>query len=157
MRAVVQRVREASVAVDGQLTGRIGPGYLVLVAFGGSDTEDMIGGKIWNKFIQKLLGLRLFPDAGGPINASLTDHGGGLLLVSQFTLYADISRGRRPSFAGAVKPDAAKALYDAFVADVRRSHPVVEEGIFGADMDVSLVNWGPVTIVLDSADLAGAT
>jgi len=91
-----------------------------------------------------------FPDAGAPINASLADHGGAVLVVSQFTLYADVRKGRRPSFSKAAQPEAALALYKSFVADLRRQWPHVAEGEFGADMDVSLVNWGPVTIWLDS-------
>ncbi len=150
MRALVQRVRRASVAVDGRTVGEIGPGYLVLLGFGGADSPDMIGGPVWTKFIQKLLGLRLFPDQGGPINASLSDHGGGILVVSQFTLHADVRKGRRPSFSDAAKPDEARRLYDAFVSDLRGQWPDVASGMFGADMDVSLVNWGPVTIWLDS-------
>lgn len=150
MRALVQRVRRASVAVDGRIVGEIGPGCAVLLGFGGTDSSGMIGGPAWTKFMQKLLGLRLFPDASGPINASLADHGGGILVVSQFTLYADVRKGRRPSFSDAARPDEARMLYDAFVADLRRSWSDVAEGVFGADMDVSLVNWGPVTIWMDS-------
>jgi len=153
MRAVLQRVRGASVAVDGRVTGRIGPGLVVLVAFGGSDALGMEEGPVWRKFLRKLLDLRLFPDADGPINASLADHGGGILVVSQFTLYADVKKGRRPSFSKAVEPYIARALYAAFVSDLRRQWPDVAEGTFGADMDVSLVNWGPVTILLDSDEL----
>jgi len=153
MRAVLQRVRSARVTVDGRVTGEIGPGLLVLIGFGGSDEPGMVGGPVWAKFIQKLLGLRLFPDEGGPINASLADHGGGILAVSQFTLYGDVRKGRRPSFSKAVPPGTAMAMYEAFVADLRRQWPEVAEGEFGADMDVSLVNWGPVTIWLDSDEL----
>jgi D-tyrosyl-tRNA(Tyr) deacylase len=153
MRAVLQRVRSASVSVSGRVTGEIGPGLLVLVGFGGGDEPGMVGGPVWNRFFQKLLGLRLFPDAGGPINSALSDHGGGILVVSQFTLYADVRKGRRPSFSRAVPPEAARAMYEAFVADLRRQWPEVAEGEFGADMDVSLVNWGPVTIWLDSDEL----
>ena len=153
MRAVLQRVRSARVSVGGRVTGEIGPGLLVLVGFGGGDDPGMVGGPVWNKFIQKLLGLRLFPDEGGPINASLADHGGGILVVSQFTLYADVRKGRRPSFSRAVPPDAARSLYDSFVQDLRGRCPDVAEGEFAADMDVSLVNWGPVTIWLDSDEL----
>lgn len=153
MRAVLQRVRSASVAVDGRVTGEIGRGILVLVGFGKEDAPDMVGGPAWNKFVEKLLYLRLFPDAGGQINASLADHGGGILVVSQFTLYADVRKGRRPSFSGAVEPGAARVLYDAFVTDLRSRWTDVAGGEFGADMDVSLVNWGPVTIWLDSDDL----
>jgi len=150
MRAVLQRVRSASVTVQGRMVGEIGPGIAVLLGFGGSDDPDMVGGPVWNKFMQKVLGLRLFPDAGGPINASLADHGGAVLVVSQFTLYADVRKGRRPSFSKAAQPEAALTLYKSFVADLRRQWPHVAEGEFGADMDVSLVNWGPVTIWLDS-------
>lgn len=153
MRAVLQRVRSASVAVDGRVTGEIGRGILVLVGFGKGDGPAMVGGPAWNKFVEKLLGLRLFPDAGGQINASLADHGGAILVVSQFTLYADVRKGRRPSFSGAVEPMAARVLYDAFVTDLRSRWTDVAGGEFGADMDVSLVNWGPVTIWLDSDDL----
>ena len=153
MRAVLQRVRQASVCVQGRVLGEIGPGLVVLIGFGGSDAPDMVGGPVWTKFMQKLLGLRLFPDAGGPINASLADHGGGVLVVSQFTLYADVRKGRRPSFSKAAQPEAALTLYTSFVADLRRQWPLVAEGEFGADMDVFLVNWGPVTIWLDSDEL----
>lgn len=153
MRAVLQRVRSACVRVQGRTVGEIGPGIVVLLGFGGNDTADMAGGPVWNRFMQKLLGLRLFPDAGGPINASLADQGGGILVVSQFTLYADVKKGRRPSFSKAAPPEAALALYTSFVADLRRQWPNVAEGEFGADMDVSLVNWGPVTIWLDSDEL----
>jgi D-tyrosyl-tRNA(Tyr) deacylase len=153
MRAVLQRVRSASVTVHGRVLGEIGPGLVVLVGFGGSDEPGMVHGPVWDRFMKKLLGLRLFPDAGGPINASLADHGGGILVVSQFTLYADVKRGRRPSFSKAAQPEVALNLYTAFVADLRRQWPHVAEGEFGADMDVSLVNWGPVTIWLDSDEL----
>ncbi len=153
MRVLLQRVRQASVSVAGEMKGSIGPGYLVLVSFGGSDAPEMIGGQVWTKFIQKLLGLRLFPDAGGPINASLVDHGGEILVVSQFTLHADVRKGRRPSFSDAARPEMAKALYDAFVTDLRSAWPCVAEGVFGADMDVALVNWGPVTLWMDSDQL----
>ena len=153
MRAVLQRVRSASVSVEGRIVGEIGPGIVVLLGFGGSDEPGMIGGPVWNRFMQKLLGLRLFPDAGGPINASLADHAGGILVVSQFTLYADVKKGRRPSFSKAAQPETALALYRAFVAELRGQWPQVAEGEFGADMDVALVNWGPVTIWLDSDEL----
>ena len=153
MRAVLQRVRSASVSVEARVVGEIGPGIVVLLGFGGSNGPGMIGGPVWSRFMQKLLGLRLFPDAGGPINASLADHGGGILVVSQFTLYADVKKGRRPSFSKAAQPETALALYKAFVAELRGQWPQVAEGEFGADMDVSLVNWGPVTIWLDSDDL----
>ncbi len=153
MRAVLQRVRQASVSVQGRTLGMIGPGLAVLVGFGGSDAPEMVGGPVWTKFVQKLLGLRLFPDTGGPINASLGEHGGAVLVVSQFTLYADVGKGRRPSFSKAAPPQVALPLYRSFVAELRRQCPHVAEGEFGADMDVSLVNWGPVTIWLDSDEL----
>lgn len=153
MRAVLQRVRQASVRIQGRTVGEIGPGLVVLVGFGGSDEPGMVGGPVWNRFVQKFLGLRLFPDSGGPINASLADHGGGILVVSQFTLYADVKKGRRPSFSKAAHPDAALAMYRSFVADLRSQWPQVAEGEFGADMDLSLINWGPVTIWLDSDEL----
>lgn len=153
MRAVLQRVRQASVSVQGRVLGEIGPGLVVLVGFGGSDEPGMVGGPVWTKFVHKLLGLRLFPDAGGPINASLADHGGAVLVVSQFTLYADVGKGRRPSFSKAAQPQVALSLYRSFVDELRRQCPQVAEGEFGADMDVSLVNWGPVTIWLDSDEL----
>jgi D-tyrosyl-tRNA(Tyr) deacylase len=153
MRAVLQRVRRASVSTDGRMIAEIGPGYLILVGFGTADHTDMIGGPVWNRFLQKILDLRLFPDAGGSMNVSLRDHDGEILLVSQFTLHADVRKGRRPSFSGAARPETARILYDAFGADLTRLWPGVSCGVFGADMDVSLVNWGPVTICLDSDTL----
>lgn len=153
MRAVLQRVRSASVRVQDRVLGEIGPGLVVLVGFGGSDEPGMVGGSVWNKFVHKLMGLRLFPGASGPIDTSLAEHGGEILVVSQFTLYADVKKGRRPSFSRAAEPKAALALYTSFVAELRRQWPAVAEGEFGADMDVSLVNWGPVTIWLDSDEL----
>lgn len=150
MRAVLQRVRQASVSVAGSVISGIGPGYLILVGFGEGDHPDMIGGPVWRRFLQKILDLRLFPDAASPINMSLRDHGGEVLLVSQFTLYADVRKGRRPSFSGAARSETAQILYDAFSADLARLWPRVSCGVFGADMDVSLVNWGPVTLCLDS-------
>lgn len=153
MRAVLQRVKEAAVSVDGRVIGRIGHGYMVLLGFGQADSVDMIGGPLWKKFMTKILELRLFPDDKAPINASLADHGGGILVVSQFTLYGDVRKGRRPSFSSAAAPDAARTMYDAFVRDLSALWPEVARGEFGADMDVSLVNWGPVTLLLDSRDL----
>lgn len=153
MRAVLQRVRQASVSVADRVVAEIGPGYLILVGFGDADHPDMIGGPLWNRFLQKILDLRLFPDSAGPINASLRDHGGEILLVSQFTLYADVRKGRRPSFSGAARPETARILYDAFGAGLARLWPGVSCGVFGADMNVSLVNWGPVTLCLDSDTL----
>jgi D-tyrosyl-tRNA(Tyr) deacylase len=153
MRAVVQRVREARVRVSGETVGEIGPGYVLLIGFGVDDSPTMIGGPVWTRFLRKILDLRLFPDSQGPINQSLADHGGQILVVSQFTLYADVRKGRRPSFSLAARPDEARAMYDALVADLSRLWPGVAQGVFGADMDVHLVNWGPVTILLDSDQL----
>lgn len=153
MRAVVQRVRRASVTVGRTVCGEIGPGYVLLLGFGGDDALSMRGGAVWTRFLRKIVDVRLFPDTDGPINAGLAEHGGGILVVSQFTLYADLRKGRRPSFAGASRPEDARELYTAFVTDLRLLWPNVAEGVFGADMDVSLVNWGPVTICLDSQAL----
>lgn len=153
MRAIVQRVRQAQVRVAGKSVAHIGPGYLVFIGFGGDDQPTMIGGPVWNRFLNKILDLRLFPDDGGPINQSLRDHNGEILLVSQFTLYAEIKKGRRPSFSKALPPDQAQAMYNAFVHDLTKLWPKVVQGVFGADMDVDLVNWGPVTISMDSQEL----
>lgn len=153
MRAVLQRVRRASVSVDGRIVAEIGAGYLVLIGFGGTDHPDMIDTPLWTRFLQKIPELRLFPGQAGPIDVSLRDHGGDILLVSQFTLYADARKGRRPSFSGAARPETARILYDAFAAGLSQLWPRVSCGVFGADMDVSLVNWGPVTLCLDSETL----
>lgn len=158
MRLVVQRVREASVAVGGQTVASVGPGLLVLVGFGADDGPDFAAGKACRAVLEKLLELRIFPDEAGKLNVGLRETGGGLLLVSQFTLYASCRKGRRPSFSEAAPPQVARGLYDAFVAMARQALPGrVGDGVFGADMDVALVNWGPVTIMLDSADFAGGT
>jgi len=140
---LVQRVREASVAVDGQVVGAIGAGLLLLVCAEPADTEAQAA-----KLVDKLLKLRIFSDAAGKMNRSLVDVGGSLLVVSQFTLAADVSGGNRPSFAGAAGPEQGRALYEAVLRLARARHPVVEAGIFGADMQVALVNDGPVTIPL---------
>lgn len=153
MRALVQRVREGAVHIGGAPVASIGAGYVVLVGFGGSDQPELMGTAQWNRFIDKITCLRLFPDAHGPINATLMDHGGEVLVVSQFTLYADIRKGRRPSFSTALAPDKAQRMYDAFVATLASRGCTVRTGIFGADMDVHLVNWGPVTIWVDSEEL----
>ncbi|MDK2971468.1 MAG: D-aminoacyl-tRNA deacylase [Candidatus Sumerlaeota bacterium] len=150
MRLVIQRVTEAEVTIDGVCHGRIGRGVVVLVGFGEGDTEARLG-----KVIDKLVGLRLFADEAGNTNLALADVQGGILLVSQFTLYADIRKGRRPSFTRSLEPEAAKALYAKFVARVREvySSGPVESGVFGAMMQVRLVNDGPVTIWLDSDEI----
>ena len=144
MRAVVQRVLSASVAIGGTVKGEIGKGYLVLLGIEENDTE-----KDLDYIAEKLLGLRVFEDEAGKMNRSVLDAGGSILLVSQFTLYGDARKGRRPSFIRAAKPEKAIPLYEAMIARLRAALPV-ETGEFGADMQVSLVNDGPVTILLDS-------
>jgi D-aminoacyl-tRNA deacylase len=147
MRALIQRVREAAVTVAGQEVGRIGPGLLVLLGVGHADTEADIA-----YLAPKIAHLRIFEDAEGKMNRSLLDVGGGVLLVSQFTLYADTRKGRRPSFTGAAPPAQAAALVDACAAALRALGLPVAQGIFQADMQVALVNDGPVTIWIDSAE-----
>ncbi|MGE4553155.1 MAG: D-aminoacyl-tRNA deacylase [Desulfovibrionaceae bacterium] len=160
MRLLIQRVRQARVEVrdpDGRVrpTGEIGPGLLVLAGFGAADGLDLPAAPVWSKMLEKLLDLRIFPDDGGHMNRSLRDVGGELLVVSQFTLYADCRRGRRPSFSAACPPETARALYERLLADLaaRAPHPPAA-GEFGADMAVHLTNWGPVTLQLDAADFA---
>ena len=145
MRAVVQRVSEASVAVDGAVVGRIGRGLLVLLGVGASD--NLADAEL---LAEKVAHLRIFSDSEGRFNRSLLDVGGGALVVSQFTLYADTRRGRRPSFSDAAPPEVAAPLVDAFAAALRQLSIVVATGAFGAHMHVALVNEGPVTILLDS-------
>lgn len=141
MLAVVQRVREAKVVVAGRTIGEIGQGLLVLVCAERGDGEAQ-----GDKLLAKLLKLRIFSDEAGKMNRSVQDVAGGLLLVSQFTLAADTSGGNRPSFTNAAPPDEGRRLYDLFVQKARAAHPVVETGAFAADMQVHLVNDGPVTI-----------
>lgn len=143
MIGLLQRVSEARVDVDGATIGRIGPGLLVLLCAERGDT-----GAEADRLLAKLLKLRIFTDDAGKMNQSVQDVGGGLLLVSQFTLAADTRGGNRPSFTGAAAPDEGRRLYDYFVAQARAQHPVVETGRFAADMKVHLVNDGPVTIPL---------
>ncbi|MDQ7955336.1 MAG: D-aminoacyl-tRNA deacylase [Rhodocyclaceae bacterium] len=143
MRAVLQRVSEARVEVGGEVVGRIGHGLLVLVCAERGDTEAA-----GERLLAKILKLRIFSDEAGKMNRSVQDVGGGLLLVSQFTLAADVSGGNRPSFTGAAPPDEGRRLYELFVAQARAAHPDVATGIFAADMKVHLVNDGPVTIPL---------
>lgn len=144
MRFVVQRVSEASVTIDGQVKGQIRRGFLVLIGICDSDTE-----KTADLYVRKLLGLRIFEDAQGKTNLSLRDVSGELLLVSQFTLYANCRKGNRPSFTDAGKPEHANALYEYIVSECRKAGYTVQTGEFGADMKVSLVNDGPFTILLD--------
>ena len=145
MRAVVQRVSEAKVTVENVVAGEIKGGLLVLLGVSAEDTQ-----KDGLYLLEKVLNLRIFEDAAGKMNLSLLDTKGDLLVVSQFTLYGDARRGRRPSFIEAAPPEKAQRLYEFFVAEARRQIPRVETGVFQAMMDVSLVNAGPVTILLDS-------
>ncbi|MCD8096464.1 MAG: D-tyrosyl-tRNA(Tyr) deacylase [Lachnospiraceae bacterium] len=148
MKFVIQRVSHASVTVEGQTIGKIGKGFLVLIGVSGDDTR-----KIADKMVKKLLGLRIFEDENGKTNLDLAAVGGELLLISQFTLYADCKKGNRPSFIHAGAPDMANGLYEYIITKCREQVPVVEKGEFGADMKVELLNDGPFTIVLDSAEL----
>ena len=143
MKALLQRVLEARVVIAGDTVGHIGPGLLVLVCAERGDSEAQA-----DKLLAKILKLRIFSDDLGKMNRSVQDVGGGLLVVSQFTLAADASGGNRPSFTGAAQPDEGRRLYDYFVAQAKGQHPIVQTGMFGADMQVHLVNDGPVTIPL---------
>ena len=143
MIALLQRVREARVEVAGEVTGAIGPGLLMLVCAEPADDEAVAG-----RLVAKVLKLRVFADDAGKMNRSLVDVGGGLLVVSQFTLAADTSGGNRPSFTGAAPPTQGRALYEAVLRQARAQHAPVAAGVFGADMQVHLVNDGPVTIPL---------
>jgi D-tyrosyl-tRNA(Tyr) deacylase len=149
MRAVLQRVSEARVEVEGRVTGEIGLGLLVLLGVGHGDTRADV-----EYLVRKILGLRIFGDDAGKMNRNVADTGGALLVVSQFTLYADCRKGMRPSFDQAACPESAKELYEAFVTSARAQGVRVDTGIFQADMRVSLVNEGPVTIIIDSGRLA---
>ena len=146
MRAVVQRVSRAEVRVSGEVVGRIGRGLCVLVGAGQGDADADVG-----SLVEKIVNLRIFPDDADKMNRSLLDVGGGLLLVSQFTLYGDVRKGRRPSFVDALEPKEAERLYQAMIAQARAAGVAeVGTGRFGAMMEVDLVNDGPVTILLDS-------
>ena len=145
MRVVVQRVKEASVTVDEQIVGKINKGLLVLLGVGEEDDK-----KDLEYLLNKVLGLRIFEDEKGKMNLSLIDVGGQLLVVSQFTLYGDVRKGKRPSFTDSAHPDIADKMYEDFVQMARDRGVIVETGIFGAHMDVSLINDGPVTIMIDS-------
>ena len=144
MRLVIQRVLHAEVQVDGNTIGKIGKGLLVFVGAGQDDTKE-----IADKYLRKLLGLRFFEDENGKTNLSLKDVDGELLIVSQFTLYANCKKGNRPSFIEAGEPHMAEALYEYMIEEAKKSVPVVEHGEFGADMKVSLLNDGPFTVILD--------
>lgn len=148
MRFLIQRVSEASVTVEGEVLGQIGKGFLVFV--GVSDSDDTA---IADKMIKKLIGLRIFEDENGKTNLDLKSVDGQLLLISQFTLYADCRKGNRPSFVKAGAPDMAEKLYHYIVEQCRQEIRTVREGRFGADMKISLVNEGPFTVILDSAEI----
>ena len=146
MRAVIQRVSRAQVRVEGQIVGEIGKGILLLLGVGKGDTKAQA-----DSLLEKVVNLRIFEDEGGKMNLSLLDAGGALMVISQFTLYADCRKGRRPSFTDAGPPEEAKALYEYFISRARSLGLIVSSGIFQALMEVELVNFGPVTILLDSS------
>ena len=148
MRFVIQRVTRASVAVDGRICGQIDKGFMVLIGIAQTDTTE-----IADKLVKKMCGLRIFEDENGKTNLSLADVGGKLLLISQFTLYADCRKGNRPSFTGSGKPDMASPMYDHICEEAEKYVPGVQRGIFGEYMQVDLLNDGPFTIILDSDDL----
>ncbi len=147
MRIVIQRVKEASVVVEGKTTGSINQGLLVLLGVGNEDTKEMV-----DKYVDKLVKLRIFADSEGKTNLSVQDVGGEILVVSQFTLYADCKKGNRPSFVNAGSPELGNELYEYFCHKVKEKMGSVQVGEFGADMKVSLINDGPFTIVWDSRD-----
>lgn len=149
MKFVIQRVTQATCEVEEEITGQIQNGFCVLIGISETDTEA-----IADKMVRKLLGMRIFADSNGKTNLALQDIGGSLLLISQFTLYADCRKGNRPSFVKAGNPTLASHLYEYIIARCREEIQNVQTGIFGADMKISLVNDGPFTIVLDSEDLA---
>lgn len=145
MRVVVQRVKHASVTINGTVNGKINNGFLVLLGIQSTDSKQDV-----DYLVKKVTNLRIFSDENDKMNLSLKDVNGELLIVSQFTLYANCKEGNRPSFVEAAKPDVAIPLYEYFVSECRKIIPVVETGIFGADMKVDLLNDGPVTIIMDS-------
>lgn len=149
MKFVIQRVNSASVEVDDKVVGQIGKGFLVLIGVGQDDNK-----KIADQYLKKLLGLRIFEDSAGKTNLSLADVGGELLLVSQFTLYANCRKGNRPSFIEAGEPEQANNLYEYIISKAREQVKVVQTGEFGAEMKVSLVNDGPFTIILENLEHA---
>ena len=148
MRIVLTTVLNASVTIDNQVVGKIDRGFCVLVGFTHDDTKETV-----DKMLDKMLGLRVFPDENGLTNLSIYDIKGEILSVSQFTLYADLAKGRRPSFVNAMKPDEAKALYEYFNEQIKTKYGAVQTGVFGADMKVSSVNDGPFTIIMDSKEI----
>ena len=148
MRIVLTTVLSASVTIDNQVVGKINRGFCVLVGFTHDDNKEVV-----DKMLDKMLGLRVFPDENGLTNLSIYDIKGEILSVSQFTLYADLAKGRRPSFVNAMKPDEAKALYGYFNEQIKAKYGAVETGVFGADMKVSSVNDGPFTVIMDSKEI----
>ena len=146
MRAVVQRVSSASVTVENEVVGRIDHGFLVLLGIAGTDTSEDL-----NYLVNKLIGLRVFEDAHGKMNCSIEDVQGSMLVISQFTLYGDCRKGRRPSFIEAARPEIAEPIYEKFIAEIRAAGISVQTGRFQAHMDVQLINDGPVTLLLDSS------
>ena len=149
MRVVLTTVLQASVTINEKKIAQIGRGFLLLVGFTYGDDKEIV-----DKMVDKILSLRVFPDDHGQINISLQDVNGEILSVSQFTLYADLTGGRRPSFVNAMKPDEAKALYAYFNGQVKAKYGAVQTGVFGADMKVSSVNDGPFTVIMDSKEIA---
>jgi len=145
MRVVVQRVKHASVTINGTVNGKINNGFLVLLGIQSTDSEQDV-----DYLVKKVTNLRIFSDENDKMNLSLKDVNGELLIVSQFTLYANCKEGNRPSFVEAAKPDVAIPLYEYFVSECKKIIPVVETGIFGTDMKIDLLNDGPVTIIMDS-------
>lgn len=150
MKLVIQRVTHASVTVDNNVIGKIGKGYMVLIGVSDTDTEE-----IADKMVDKMIKLRIFEDENGKTNLSLADVGGELLLISQFTLYANCKKGKRPSFIEAGAPDHANALYEYIIEKCKERVDVVEQGEFGAEMKVELLNDGPFTVILDSQQICG--
>lgn len=148
MRFVIQRVTSSKVTIGGEVRGEIGKGFLVLIGVAGGDTAE-----IADKMIRKMVNMRIFEDENGKTNLGLKDVGGSLLLISQFTLYADCKKGNRPSFIKAGAPDMAEKLYEYIISECKKEIDVVEQGEFGADMKVELLNDGPFTIILDSDEL----
>ncbi len=148
MRFVIQRVMNSKVTIDGKIRGQIGKGFMVLIGVGEGDTVETA-----DKMIHKMINLRIFEDENGKTNLGLKDVSGSLLFISQFTLYADCKRGNRPSFVKAGAPDTAKSLYEYIISKCKNEIEVVEQGEFGADMKVELVNDGPFTVLLDSDKL----
>lgn len=147
MRLVIQRSKDASVTVDNKVVGKIESGLVILVGFTEGDTEEII-----DKMINKVINLRIFDDEDGVMNKSLLDVGGSILSISQFTLYADTRKGRRPSYIKALRGEESTILYDKWNQNLRKTGITIETGIFGADMQVSLINDGPITIVMDSEE-----